>query len=446
MFCNHCGAQILESAKFCVKCGKKIENVAVITPTKQPVPAEELMIKQQKENNVESATELLEKSEKEPLNKSQEKLVIKSEGELKEEASAESKEKTEKELDTEKQEKLQEKSEGKKFCRKCGNPLKPGAKFCAKCGNSIVGVDTTDISQRNIPENDSDNTINPTVNSISRKASSSSKIIIIVAVGVALLAMVVGIGCKLLFSAPDEKYQDNGQVIVENKAETTQPVSEEATTENFFTDVDFNLNDNSRLTLTGFVEKKGSGWILQLEDKKSFGEQKMDGNSARLDGVSSVTLFEVELPENMLSDIKENERVTMTGQVDIVDDMVQMTPDEIFDEVGADRIALFEKKSENRLEQDYIIPYSDTELLTEEDVEGLSVQEINYAKNEIYARYGRKFASQELQDYFNSKDWYYGTIEPEDFDKGNYLSDLENKNAAFLSKVEKEMGVYQLDK
>lgn len=445
MFCNHCGAQILESAKFCVKCGKKIENVTVITPAKQPVSAEELMIKQQKENNVESAMERLERSEKEPLKKSQEKMIIKSEAELQEKPSQESKEKTEKEPSTEKQEEPQEKSEGKKFCRKCGNPLKPGAKFCAKCGNSVEVVDAIDISQRNTPENDSDNRINPT-NSKSCKDSGSSKIMIIVVVGVALLAMVVGIGCKLLFSAPDEKYQDNGQVIVENKAETTQPVSEEATTENFFTDVDFYLNDNSRLTLTGFVEKKGSGWILELEDKKSFGEQKMDGNSARLDGVSSVTLFEVELPENMLSDIKETERVTMTGQVDIVDDMVQMTPDEIFDETGADRIALFEKKSENRLEQDYIIPYSDTELLTEEDVEGLSVQEINYAKNEIYARYGRKFSSRELQDYFNSKDWYYGTIEPEDFDKGNYLSDLENKNAAFLSKVEKEMGVYQLDK
>ena len=261
------------------------------------------LIKQQKENNVESATELLEKSEKEPLKKSQEKLVIKSE-ELKEESAAESKEKTEKELDTEKKEEPLEKSEGKKFCRKCGNPLKPGAKFCAKCGNSVEVVDAIDISQKNTPENDSDNRINPT-NSKSCKDSGSSKIIIIVVVGVVLLAVVVGIGCKLLFSTPNENYQDNEQVIVEKEIDKTQSVSEEPTTENSLADVDFNLNDNSRLTLTGFVKKTGNGWILQLDDGKSFGEQELDGNPARLDDVSSVTLLESILPENMLSDIKE---------------------------------------------------------------------------------------------------------------------------------------------
>ena len=37
------------------------------------------------------------------------------------------------------------------------------------------------------------------------------------------------------------------------------------------------------------------------------------------------------------------------------------------------------------------------------------------ARNEIYARHGRKFNDSELQAYFNSKSWYKGTVNPEDF-------------------------------
>lgn len=97
-------------------------------------------------------------------------------------------------------------------------------------------------------------------------------------------------------------------------------------------------------------------------------------------------------------------------------------------------------------EPDYIIPYSNQRLLGDSDIAGLSLREINYAKNEIYARHGRKFDSQELQNYFNSKSWYYGTIEPENFSE-SMLSDVEKKNAEYLSNVEFSISAngYQLD-
>lgn len=103
-----------------------------------------------------------------------------------------------------------------------------------------------------------------------------------------------------------------------------------------------------------------------------------------------------------------------------------------------------EKKSE------YIIEDSASRYLTDADVKGLTLQEINYAKNEIYARHGRRFKSQELQDYFDSTSWYVGKYSPEDFDQnysGRVLNDFEKKNADFLS--EKEFAIapngYQLD-
>lgn len=96
--------------------------------------------------------------------------------------------------------------------------------------------------------------------------------------------------------------------------------------------------------------------------------------------------------------------------------------------------------------ENYIIPDSNSRYLTEDEVKNLSLKEINYAKNEIYARHGRKFDSQELQNYFNNQSWYHGTIEPENF-QNSLLNDYEQKNAELLSKVEYSISSegYKLD-
>lgn len=89
--------------------------------------------------------------------------------------------------------------------------------------------------------------------------------------------------------------------------------------------------------------------------------------------------------------------------------------------------------------EEYILANSNVDYLTETDITGLTLQEINYAKNEIYARHGRRFESQELMNYFTSKSWYEGIYDPDDFD-ANYsddvLNDYEKKNAEFLRSVE----------
>lgn len=52
------------------------------------------------------------------------------------------------------------------------------------------------------------------------------------------------------------------------------------------------------------------------------------------------------------------------------------------------------------------------------------------ARNEIYARKGRKFHSIELQQYFAAKEWYVPIYEPEYFDANIELfcNDYEIKN------------------
>lgn len=94
----------------------------------------------------------------------------------------------------------------------------------------------------------------------------------------------------------------------------------------------------------------------------------------------------------------------------------------------------------------YIIADSDSRYLAEDEVKWLPLQVLNYAKNEIYARHGRKFHSEELMQYFNEQSWYLGTIEPEEFEESS-LNDYERANAQLLSSLEHQASEngYQLD-
>lgn len=87
------------------------------------------------------------------------------------------------------------------------------------------------------------------------------------------------------------------------------------------------------------------------------------------------------------------------------------------------------------MEEDYILPDSSTRRLTDEEVQGLSKEDLRIARNEIYARHGRKFDDMQLQSYFNSKSWYKGTIGPADF-KESMLSDIEKDNIQLIKKFE----------
>ena len=96
--------------------------------------------------------------------------------------------------------------------------------------------------------------------------------------------------------------------------------------------------------------------------------------------------------------------------------------------------------SEDDSSDDYILPYSDSEYLTEDDLDGLTPDEIRLACNELYARHGRKFKDADYQSYFNSKSWYHGTVEPDDFDDTAVFNKYELANRDFIIEYEKEKG------
>ena len=86
---------------------------------------------------------------------------------------------------------------------------------------------------------------------------------------------------------------------------------------------------------------------------------------------------------------------------------------------------------------DYILPDSNTRYLTREDLAGLSAEECRIARNEIYARHGRRFKDEALQSYFDGKDWYAGTTDEVTDDM---LNAYELANRDLIIAYEEEQG------
>ncbi len=91
--------------------------------------------------------------------------------------------------------------------------------------------------------------------------------------------------------------------------------------------------------------------------------------------------------------------------------------------------------AETEAVSDYIFPESSQRYLTDADIQGLTLQMICYGRNEIYARRGYIFQSQELRDYFNSKSWYVGTIPAAAFSP-SVFNEFETANVDFLKNYE----------
>ena len=95
----------------------------------------------------------------------------------------------------------------------------------------------------------------------------------------------------------------------------------------------------------------------------------------------------------------------------------------------------FQEQTSAAVYRDYIFPDSSSRYLTREELVRYTKEELRIGRNEIYARHGRKFTSPELSAYFGNKDWYRGTVEPDDFDD-NVFNAYEKANIVLLKEME----------
>lgn len=100
--------------------------------------------------------------------------------------------------------------------------------------------------------------------------------------------------------------------------------------------------------------------------------------------------------------------------------------------------AIQKKREKEQRDVEFIFPYSDTENLTESQLQSLSLDQLELAKNEIIARHGRIFTDEPYRSYFEGKSWYQGTIQPQEFDNkcDIILNDIEKANIELIKKYE----------
>ena len=134
--------------------------------------------------------------------------------------------------------------------------------------------------------------------------------------------------------------------------------------------------------------------------------------------------------------LNENGQLCCTGKIYSLagpsshNDIINLEEMTVIQDPGLEEMLLRESAL-----SDYIFPDSSERYLRSEEITPLSAVEKMYARNEIYARHGRKFNDSELDNYFRSKSWYSPTIAPEDF-SDDMLNEYEKANIALISSYE----------
>jgi len=83
----------------------------------------------------------------------------------------------------------------------------------------------------------------------------------------------------------------------------------------------------------------------------------------------------------------------------------------------------------------YLLPDADTYFITEQNISWMSDDQLILARNEFFARRGRKFSTKWIQEYFNKQKWYHGKIEEKLFN-GNLFNAYETANVNFIAAYE----------
>lgn len=288
------------------------------------------------------------------------------------------------------------------FCTKCGNELPVNAKFCTKCGTKVEAFQPGAIQPNPVPQRASVPQQAPTQQQTPVRQASP---------------------------APQPQQKKNEKVT---KTKNSEKIS--------------NKNKNET------EKKSGSGAMVYL----LIGAAVLiiiliaiivllfiKGNQpAKQDDITDKPVVTTEQPTETETSTEQTDRKDVTGQQEASEKTSEVINKE--DTTGNEDMGTDGAVGEEDAE--YILPESASRLLTEADLANLTQEDLRIARNEIYARHGRKFDSKELQNYFGSKSWYNGTVNAADF-KETVFNEYEKKNAEFLRQKEFAMhdGGYQLD-
>lgn len=355
------------------------------------------------------------------------------------------------------------------FCLKCGEQIEAGLTFCPFCGYRVI----TDGGHR-IPNisNGQGTAGNGTAEKKSEKREQTKKkyiMMFLAAVGtIAVLSLFELISSLISTDTegkkenivaekelPDKK-EISEDVLVEEKSE---PIGKDVVATDTAVETDSSLQDQK--TEDAVIEEE------QLDTETGSGYEKWVGGYVRTSGPSSgIEIWSIDDNGIIFSagigssgylayrDIRDCNAEWVDGStavyVDEYGERMEMALQEdgtlvVYEErPDAEDILLlsgtYEKSfGQSQVKYEYVLPDSDKRRLTESDLENLTPLECRIARNEIYARCGRLFTDEQLQNYFDCCTWYNGELAGENFSL-DMLSDIERENAEFISAYEEKMG------
>ncbi len=280
-----------------------------------------------------------------------------------------------------------------KFCKYCGAKISDDAIFCHSCGKRL----TNGVFNESISVNANENNIIIAKESEPKlKKENSSLPIVIVAIVCAAVGIMVG--AFVVYNIECNSENGSGNVI-------------ESTAENNSNELNLSADDLTDVIMNNQNENSQEPAVADISDEK-----EIDKNQTSIRDSS-----EKQIEDASGAEIGEN--YIVQGNVKIYQSSGNLR------QGGSD--ALNDKDG-------YILPESDTRIYSIEELEDYDASVLRLARNEIYARHGRMFKDEEVQNYFNAKSWYVGKFEPVEFDKfGNdMLSDIEKENTEVLKEVE----------
>ena len=189
------------------------------------------------------------------------------------------------------------------------------------------------------------------------------------------------------------------------------------------------------IVIIGFkmVKKNEEAKLVAAADTEYMKKQKQDVESQKgsQEEKSTEESFNIEEFFDFATDSDKNTNVAANADPD---------SDTEVSEADA-RVYLIQgnEKSSNRYEKADHLSYTTVTKYTLEDLSILDSYGLKITRNEIFARHGRMFNDQELQEYFKRQQWYVPQIAANDFDT-SCLNEVEKYNVNLISVYEEQIG------
>lgn len=271
-------------------------------------------------------------------------------------------------------------------CPSCGAQVKIGASFCTSCGKKLEAqAVSTPQSQATAPQS---------VYAPQHKKKSTG---LYVALGV-ISALLIGVVVFLVITMQ----KDNKNTDIPNGEKSAEVTENGIMLE--VDDVESEVTEDTYM-LSGSASVSGKEAALSINGEEIRTIYPDDGEVYWSEEVSleeGVNSFDIRLRDEGANYKIETVKIKYTA------------PEE---------------------EEEYLFP-SDSEYISDSDLEGKTKEEVALIRNEIYARHGYVFNTEAYQEYFSQKEWY----QPKPSFSEAQFNEIELANKDFLVEYEESRG------